>query len=135
MRIQCRTLFDITVTGVRNNSHRNRIPFVDSAGQNINDLGDWNKSRNQQRNWETLNQLISLRMLPTDITDPEYDGTHWSFVFGVENPETVEQGSDPLGAIKADCEHVPMITGLGEKPGCGSTLQVGHNIDFILLDQ
>ena len=135
MRIQCRTLFDITVTGVRNNSHRNRIPFVDTAGQAVNDLGAWNRSRNQQRNWETLNQIISLRMLPVDISQPKQNDAHWFFEFGVENPETVLQGSDPLGAIKADCEQVPMIIGLNESVECGSTLQVGHNIEFILLDQ
>ena len=135
MRIQCRTLFDITVTGVTNNSHRNRIPFVDAAGQSVNDLGAWNRSRNQQRNWETLNQLISLRMLPVDITPPICDGGSWSFSFGVERPETIEQGAVPLGAIKSDCEQVPMITGLGEKSNCGATLQVGHNIEFSLLDQ
>lgn len=134
MRIQCRTLFDITVTGVRNNSHRNRIPFVDSAGQAINDAGAWNRSRNQQRNWETLNQIISLRTLPTDITAPARAGRYWTFEFSIDNPETVTKGDDPIGAIKADCQDVPMISGLQEDGNCGSVLQVGHNIEFVLSE-
>lgn len=130
MRIHCWTLFDITVTGVRNNSYRNRIPFVDQAGYKINDVDDWNKSRNQQRNWETLNQLISLRTLPIDIEQPHREGNRWIFSFEIENPETLTDGLDPLGALKIDCKNVPMITGLDEIDSKGTCLEVGCNIDF-----
>lgn len=133
MRIQCRTLFDITVTGVRNNSHRNRIPFVDAAGQTVDDVATWNRSRNQQRNWETLNQIISLRTLPIDITESRRDGDHWIFDFEIDHPETVQQDGDLVGAIKADCRDVPMLVGLTEKGPCGIVLQVGHNIDFVVI--
>lgn len=133
MRIQCRTLFDITVTGVRNNFHRNRIPFIDDAGQSVNDLGSWNRSRNQQRNWETLNQIISLRTLPTDISVPRQESAYWVFEFEVDNPETIQQEDDPLGAFKIDCQDVPMLTGLRETQPCGPLLELGHNIYFRIL--
>lgn len=125
-------MFDITSTGVRNNSLKNRIPFVDASGQSVTDAGSWERSRNQQRNWETLNQIISLRTLPVEITEPNKQGNQWVFTFVVENPGTVEKDQDPVGAINADCDQVPMITGLGENPGCGNVLRVGHNIWFEL---
>ena len=133
MRIQCRTLFDITVTGVRNNSHRNRIPFVDDAGQTVTDLTTWHRSRNQQRNWETLNQIISLRTLPENISRPVRDRDHWIFEFEIDSPETMQQGDDALGALAVDCRDVPMLTGLTETQSCGSMLELGQNINFSIL--
>jgi nucleoside-diphosphate-sugar epimerase len=61
MKIYCETVFDITATGVTGHFKSSRIPFIDHAGHKITDSDSWNRARNQQRNWETLTQLIQLR--------------------------------------------------------------------------
>jgi len=119
-RIRCHTRFDITATGVRNHFNRARIPFRDDAGHDISDEQAWHRSRNQQRNWETLNSVISLRILPTEITNPVIvlqDGQRsWQFDFTVEQPGALEISEDPVGALKQDCDEVPMHVGLDEDP-------------------
>jgi hypothetical protein len=133
-RITCRTQFDITATGVRNNFHRNRVPFDTAQGVKIDSDQAWNRARNQQRNWETINQVLSLRALPTDITDPvviEQDGLRlWQFEFSVEQPGALAVDGDTVGALKQDCVGVPMITGLTENAGVDDALIVGRNITF-----
>ena len=116
--IQCRTLFDITVTGVRNHTNRTHLPFDDQAGQVVADECAWNRSRNQQRNWETINQILSLRTLPENITvpvpQPTPRGLEWQFEFDVPDVTAVSQGDHDLVLLLRDCESVPMITGLTE---------------------
>ena len=123
-RIACTTLFDITATGVRSHYKNSRIPFEDSAGQTIDDTASWNRSRNQQRNWETLNQLISLRILPENISSPIFDAVHhtWRFEFDVVTPESIALGHDPVGTLLHDCDGVPMILGLAEIPNLDTVL-------------
>jgi len=113
-RIKCKTIFDITVTGVKSHYKTTLIPFVDQSGNHVSDLASWNKSRNKQRNWETLNQLISLRSLPYNISTPLKQDNMWSFEFEVDNLEEITAGQDPVGALKQDCAGVPMILGLDE---------------------
>jgi len=67
MRILCRTLFDCSATGVTGHYRPSQVPFEDSAGNTIANQHDWMFARNQQRNWETLNQLISLRTQVFDV--------------------------------------------------------------------
>ena len=133
-RITCRTQFDITATGVRNNFHRNRVPFDTVQGIRIDTDQAWNRARNQQRNWETINQVLSLRALPTDITDPvviEQDGLRlWQFEFSVEQSGALAADGDAMGALKQDCVGVPMITGLTENAGVDDALIVDRNITF-----
>jgi len=64
-------------------------------------------SRNQQRNWETLLQLIGLRCLPDDISLPHRDQDTWSFSFRVETPAVL--GDADFDSLYRDCEGVPMI--------------------------
>jgi hypothetical protein len=134
LKIQIRTRFDITATNTRGNFNANRLPFLDRAGQQVSTAADWHRSRNQQRNWETINQLISLRTLPQCISDPEArmdaGGTVWSFDFDLENEGAFQQAGDPLGALKSDSQGVPMIAGLSEAPDTGSHLLVDINIWF-----
>lgn len=134
VHIICRTQFDITATGVKSHFSPGRIPFVDDAGRTIAAIGDWHRSRNQQRNWETVNQIISLRTLPDEISSPEKiekDGEkYWRFKFTVETASTIEMAGDPVGALIRDCQDVPMLTDLDEDPGIGACLVPGHNIHF-----
>ena len=137
MRIICSTRFDITATEVRSNFQANRMPFLDAAGNMIQDISDWQRSRNQQRNWETMNQLISLRSLPTDITIPvleiQDEVKTWTFVFNIDNTASLEINGDPVGELKRDSIGVPMITGLNESPGTRDTLVPDFNVFFAVL--
>lgn len=123
-RIHCRTLFDITATGVRSHYKESRIPFHDDAGRAIEDQQSWNQSRNQQRNWETINQLISLRTLPENISTPLYNASarNWEFEFDVTNIESISLGDDMVGGLVRDCVGVPMILGLLESTGVDTVL-------------
>jgi hypothetical protein len=116
IRVKCTTSFDITETGVRNRSYRADQPFNDRRGQTIKTVTEWQQARNQQSNWETVNQVISLRTLPEKISSPVADAisTTWSFEFDVVDPSAIFYNSDPVGYLKADCAGVPMITGLKE---------------------
>lgn len=133
MLIKCQTRFDITVTDVKNNFNKNRMPFRDATGRTIDTETAWNYARNQQRNWETLTQVISLRTLPANITQPvstEINGIkYWNFEFEIEGNDV-----NGLDLLKADCADVPMLTGLTETPVLESTLFVGRNIDFTSVD-
>lgn len=85
--------------------------------------------RNQQRNWETVQQILSLRTRPNIIftdnfTDDvtkynfgiNYKGSHkiWTFKFTVERADIYQEGSDKFGLIKSDCKLTPVIIGLTE---------------------
>lgn len=107
------SLVDISATGVTR--HR----------------ADQEYQRNQQRNWETVIQAMSLRTQPLMITEPEiieenlddvhwfgdmYTGRHkvWVWQFAVEHEDVFKLGDDPIGALLKDFEQVPVITGLDE---------------------
>ena len=115
-RIRCQTRFDITETGVKNRSHKSNMQFKDVSGRVIGTESEWNRARNQQCNWETVNQIISLRTLPENITRPVHnvDTGIWSFEFVVVDPATVACDGNPVGYLQKDCEDVPMIQGLDE---------------------
>jgi len=102
------------------------------------------KSRNQQRNYETLIQVISLRAQPVYLEDPKrlrkqnlslYDFPDkestqdiWRFSFSPEQPDVYKQGSNPLAALEQDSESIPIILGLNETADIEiPTLQVGIN--------
>jgi hypothetical protein len=130
MKIQCQTLFDITATGTTGHVKHNRMPFQDQAGSKITDVAQWNRSRNQQRNWETVTQLISLRTQVDNLQDPVKNQDCWCFEFEVENQNLFTDGTDSLAVLKADCEGVPMLTGLNESLVNGTVLAVNTNIWF-----
>lgn len=115
-RIKVITQFDITATGTRNRLSQHQLPFEDNAGVIIKNQADWQFSRNQQINWETLNQLISLRALPENISIPLYDQvTHsWSFVFEIPDILAVGTEDEQFKYLLADCDGVPMLTNLNE---------------------
>ena len=138
LRVVCRTRFDITATGIRGHFHPGRTPFADAQGQIIRDNQSWTQSRNRQRNWETVNQIISLRCLPENITEPHRSKdqhlTSWSFEFEVPDPASIALDDDPVWWLRQDCQGVPMITGLDEDHGIGTSLDAGinGNIEFWL---
>jgi hypothetical protein len=106
------TLIDITPTGVTN--HTTNKEF----------------ERNQQRNWETVQQLIGLRTQPTILeTDNfsdhvqkgynfgiNYNGYHriWTSKFAVDYADVYQAGPDRFGLAKYDFKITPIILGLSE---------------------
>ena len=106
------SLVDITATGV--------IRGADADSE----------ERNQQRNWETVLQCISLRTQPHNIAEPQagmgsmklfdfgdfYEGGQkvWTWTWTIESAGVYDLPGKPLGALLQDLEQVPIITGLNE---------------------
>lgn len=133
MKIRCQTSFDITATGVTGHYKPSKVPFYDRAGNHVVDEISWIQSRNQQRNWETLTQLISLRTQINELSQPVQQDQFWSFEFDIENSSLFAKDSDPLGVLKDDCTDVPVI-GVTDN----SVLPVivpGKNIWFEVVDK
>jgi hypothetical protein len=118
MKFACQTLFDITATGVTGHCKTSRMPFQDRAGQIIKDETSWNRSRNQQRNWETITQILSLRTQLFDLTEPIQDqtGSRWMFEFETETDGVYGPDSDPVSVLRSDAEGVPMLRELNNDP-------------------
>jgi len=111
MNIRCRTLFDCTPTGTTGTFRPSQIPYQDAGGTEVTNQATWNRSRNQQRNWETLLQIMQLRSQIAVIEPAERGPQGWYFVFAVDN--VMVYGED-LAELLHDAEGVPMITGLDE---------------------
>jgi hypothetical protein len=117
MKFACQTLFDITATGITGHFKTTRMPFTDLAGQLIHDQESWNRSRNQQRNWETLTQILGLRTQLFDMTKPRRDksGTCWMFEFETEISGVFGPDSDPTQILRTDAAGVPMVLDLDNR--------------------
>jgi len=124
--------FDCTLTGVTGHYRAGKIPFRDRAGQWIKDELSWTKARNQQRNYETLTQLIGLFTQPLNISTPEYvpHNQSWQFTFEIEHTGIFEHQGDSLGLLKHQSRGVPMILGLNERSDLEPILLPGINIEF-----
>lgn len=136
MKIRCYTLFDITPTGIK--SHYQKQSEIDWE--------TWIKKRNQQRNWETLTQIFSLRTQPMRIKDPTemigdvsglftgYNGKHkiWVFSFEIETPDAYYSDGSDVGQLYKDADGVPMILGLDETADAPPVLEANtkRNIYF-----
>jgi hypothetical protein len=107
------TLVDITATGVIRHTAANEL------------------QRNQQRNWETVLQCISIKAQPQLIEGPYckqvivdqttafpdiYFGEQrvWFFSFGVDYEDVFLEKDDPVGALDSTFSKVPIICGLDE---------------------
>jgi hypothetical protein len=125
------TLFDITRTGVLKNYTPDIPAFIDDADQLVRNQAEWNRSRNQQRNFETLMQIISLRAQPIMLENPKiftvqsFDQmgfgsaiqggqTVWMVSFATEHTDVYSDASTALGLLVSECHNIPMITGLTE---------------------
>jgi hypothetical protein len=111
MNIRCRTLFDCTVTGTTGTFRPSQIPYQDAGGTEIVNQATWNRSRNQQRNWETLLQIMQLRSQIEVVHPATKHSDGWHFVFAVDNDMVYGEN---LTELRRDAEGVPMITGLNE---------------------
>lgn len=103
------TDFDCRPTGVTGHFRTNVLPFVDRAEQSITNFDSWNSSRNQQRNWETILQLIGLYTQPQSISDIRMKNGRWEFEFETEFDDVFRLNEDPVGLLKQACRGVPII--------------------------
>ena len=103
------TDFDCRPTGVTGHFRTNVLPFVDRADQSITNFESWNSSRNQQRNWETLLQLIGLYTQPQHISNIRMKNGRWEFEFETEFDDVFRLNDDPVGLLKQACRGVPII--------------------------
>jgi hypothetical protein len=116
------------------------LPFTTKTGLVIHTPEQWNRSRNQQRNWESLLQIISLRTQPMNVVPPtkHKDGWHFEFEVEAEGVLSSDISSDDLAGLVADCEGVPMVTGLDEAEVVTATLHAqgtNQNIWFSAINK
>ena len=130
MKIRCSTLFDITHTGVDNHNRTVVWPYVTRTGLSITNQGDLLRARNQQRNLDTVIQILSMRTQPLNISAPEVfedqdprawefgiiaqSAKVWSFTFEIETPDTWLKDGDELYWLRSDTQGVPMLLNLTE---------------------
>jgi hypothetical protein len=81
---------------------------VDRAGNKITDQSSWVRSRNKQRNLETVTQIISLRTQVFDLSDPVKKQDQWHFEFSVDSL-SVYTNQDTFDILKQDAHNVPML--------------------------
>ena len=137
MNIAGYTLVDITETGVYRQHSENSL------------------ERNQQRNWETVLQVLSRRTQPVNIKAPRtpqlvsvtghqfgsfYRGSQmcWKFMFQIENPYVLGPPENPILFLEQDFNEVPIISNLTETIGLPDTVFYTHgilkNIYFRILE-
>lgn len=136
MKILVNTLFNCSATGTTGNFRSSEIPYKDRAGNDIRNHLDWTHSRNKQRNWETLLQLIGLRCQVNNVEASQYDQGTWHFTFEVDTPE-IYGANDSLDLLRQDCRGVPMVCHLDETPTTAVvliTLGEGQNIWFEMVN-
>ena len=117
------TLVDITKTDV---VHLYSPGVIESES-------DYNAMRNQQRNYQTVLQVIGLRCQPMYIGNPVMHsdedlaaaklgtnytkGNVWTFNFGVEQEDVFALPDRPNGLLLDDLHNVPIVLGLTENVG------------------
>ena len=140
MKVLCRTLFDCTYTGVTGHFRAQQLPYTTKGGLILDTVEDWNRARNQQRNWESLLQIMSLRTQPMNVVLPVKHKDGWHFEFEVEAEGVLSSSfdSDDLAGLVGDCEGVPMVTGLDEDEVITATLHAqgaNQNIWFTSINK
>jgi hypothetical protein len=129
-RIRISTTFDCTTTGVTGNYKAAQLPFRDSAQQLINSEAAWLRSRNQQRNYETLMQIVNLYTQPMNPSCSEHKTDQWSFEFDIEFDGVFSSDDDSLGLLKAAATGVPMLDKLDSFQFVTTSLLPNINVFF-----
>lgn len=138
-KINCYSLFDITATGITGNYRSIQYPYTTKSGLVINNDRELTQARNQQRNLDTILQLLSLRTQLFDIGHPEliensdlFPGAQriWHFNFAIEDQDQWSVDNDEFWLLKQDSNGTPMLTGLTEDPGLNPWIDPSQNIHF-----
>jgi hypothetical protein len=109
------------------------LPFDDREGQPVTDQMTWTRSRNQQRNWETLFQLVGLYTQPQEISVISVIDQKWQFEFDIEFDDIFNVNDDPLGLLKSICQGVPMFIKHNDQYKI-VTIDYGTNIEFGVIN-
>lgn len=109
LSIRVKTDFDCTPTGITGHFRENTAPFRDQAGQLVTNQTTWLRSRNQQRNWETIMQLISLYTQPLRVSRLKVENLRWQFDFDTDTEDVFRLDDDPVGRLRQACNGVPII--------------------------
>jgi len=138
MKYAVQTFFDITATGITGHYKPAKVPFRDDGGNTITDLESWTRARNQQRNWETITQILGLRTQLFRLQTPVTDTTNsaWMFEFETETDHIYGDDTDPVRILRSDAEGVPMIVNLNNRPELTPVLITSgpdQNIWFTLI--
>lgn len=129
-RIRITTTFDCTTTGVTGNFKAAQLPFRDHAQQLIDNEQSWLRSRNQQRNYETLMQLVNLYTQPMNSSPSTFENNHWSFEFDTEFDGVFSSGEDSLGLLKTAAHGVPMLKNINSDQIVADVLVPDINVYF-----
>ena len=124
------SLIDITATGLVAPYNSKFKQIIDDSDAVINNERTWNKSRNKQRNWETVVQVLGLRSLPNILATPvtvfdnlsnyefgsDYVGKEniWVFRFTTEQTGLFTGINGPTELLDLDLHQVPITTNLDE---------------------
>jgi hypothetical protein len=138
-KVECHSLFDITNTGINGHTRNIAFPVADKNGNQIMTSAELNRARNQQRNFDTLLQLIGLRTQMFNIESPKVctttlfpDKKCWQFSFEIEANAQWLVDNDEFWVLKQDSDNTPMIVGLTEDPGLAPILDAtGTNPNII----
>lgn len=101
------SLVDITATGIVAPYNSKFKQVIDDSDTIINNERLWNKSRNKQRNWETVVQVLGLRSLPNILNTPEsrYDDLS-NYEFGSDYT-----GKENVWVFRFTTEHIGLFSG------------------------
>lgn len=121
MKLKVTTLFDCTTTGVVGRYREEQGHFQDRSGCWIRTAQDWERARNQQRNYETLLQILGLRTQLLNNQPAQRFNDHWCFEVTVDR---VDAYGANFKSLFDDCQNVPMIVGLTETQTLLPQLQV-----------
>ena len=137
-KYKIRTLIDVSPTGIISEFRKDiPLPFVDDLKNIINNTETWNTSRNEQRNWETFVQCISIRSQPILLEKPVVEEISvgplgftgfkgkkkvWTFEFGFETPDIYLEGGDAVKLLKDQLDMVPIVTKLRETVTLSSSI-------------
>lgn len=127
-KIRCYTLFDCTATGIKGRNRHRGLPVTTAQAQVLTNEQQLALAMNQQRNWDTFLQILSLRtqpdilLEPLLITDPAVikvglgwpAARAWMFEFVADRQDVFLLGSDSLGYLREDSQGVPMLKNLTE---------------------
>lgn len=135
--------------------HYTGYTLVDITNTNVTSFTfEQEKQRNQQRNWETIQQILGLRTQVLSLTQTQlgsqsmkkfefgdnYRGQQsvWQFDFEIEFADLYKQGDDQFRILKDDFAQAPVVMGLDEsvKPSVNILYTDGpdKNIYFKIID-
>lgn len=136
--IEIYSLIDITNTNIQRNTR--------PKGSELSER-EWDFQRNQERNWQTVIQLLGLRFQPLDISPP-VKLTHqrpaaygFGWKYGPVDDVNIwkfscrYESDVDIWLLRSDFDRIPVIVDLEETIICPQSCfsSIGKNINIILV--